>query len=204
MFAFLLQGAALGVTAAAAPGPYQAFLINQTLTRGWQRSAIITLAPLLSDGPIVVLILFLLNQLPPSFLGMVSLGGGAFALYMAWKLFQTWRAAPAGTGQNLTPSTGGLMRGVLMNVLSPGPYTFWTLVNGPLLLSALRLSVWHAGAFLLGFYSIFIGGMLVLVALFHQARRFGPQAVRWLTLASIVILGIFALVLLRQGVTTLI
>lgn len=200
MLTFLLQGMALGVTAAAAPGPFQAYLINQTLTNGWRRSAIITLAPLLSDAPIVLLILFLLAQLPASFLGWGSIAGGVFALYMSSRLFNQWRAASLEHPQNQIPASGGLLRGVMMNALSPGPYTFWTLVNGPLLLKALQLSAWHAAAFLIGFYTILIGGMMFLVVVFHQARRFGSQVVRGLTLASIAILGIFALVLIRQGI----
>jgi hypothetical protein len=88
---------------------------------------------------------------------------------------------------------------MLMNALSPGPYTFWTLVNGPLLLSALRISWAHGGAFLLGFYGAMITGLVGIAALFHQARRLGPRVVRTLTLVSILILAVFGGVLLKQG-----
>jgi hypothetical protein len=77
---------------------------------------------------------------------------------------------------------------------------FWSLVNGPLLLSALRQSPWHGMAFVISFYGVFIGGMLSIAALLHQARRFGPRLVRWLLLASILILVVFGLVLIRQAI----
>ena len=37
--AFLLQGVALGFTAVTAPGPFQAFLISESLAGGWRRGA---------------------------------------------------------------------------------------------------------------------------------------------------------------------
>jgi len=197
--AFLLQGLALGITAAASPGPLQVFLINQTLTRGFRRSAPIALVPLIADIPIVITILILLDQLPQAYLRGVSLIGSAFVLYVAWRLWKQWRLGPATETYTDPSPSGSLWRGVLINMLSPGPYTFWTLVNGPILLSALRISWVHGGAFLLGFYGAMISGMVGITALFHQAQRLGPRVVRLLTLASIIILVIFGGVLLKRG-----
>jgi L-lysine exporter family protein LysE/ArgO len=197
--AFLLQGLALGITAAASPGPFQAFLINQTLTGGFRRGAPIALAPLIADIPIVITILILLERLPPAFLRGISLAGSAFVLYLAWGLWKQWRLGASAQTSSQPPPSGGLWRGMLMNALSPGPYTFWTLVNGPLLLSALRISWAHGGAFLLGFYGAMISSLVGIAALFHQAQRLGPRMVRLLTLASIIILVIFGGVLLKRG-----
>lgn len=198
---FLFQGLALGLTAAASPGPFQAFLISKTLSGGWRQGAPIAFAPLISDGPIILAILLVLNQLPGTFLRFVSLAGGLFVLYLAWSLWKQWRVE-ADQGISLKENTagGGLWRGVLMNALSPGPYTFWMLVNGPLLLSALRQSWWHGGAFLLGFYGTLIGGMLGIAALFHQARRLGPKVIRALSLGSILILIFLGAILIKGGI----
>ena len=87
-----------------------------------------------------------------------------------------------------------------MNLLSPGPYTFWALVLGPILLSALKQSALHGLAFLLGFYGAFIGGMLLLVTLFHQARRLGPSVVRALVLVSILVLVAFGALLIYSSI----
>jgi threonine/homoserine/homoserine lactone efflux protein len=207
--AYLLQGLALGLTAAASPGPFQTYLINQTLLGGWRRGATIAIAPLISDIPIVLIILTLLDQLPLYFLRIISLAGGLFLLYISWGSWRQWRAAgaarvdsdQASEGQPGTTSTGGyLLRGVMMNALSPGPYTFWTLVNGPIVLSALEQSWVHGTAFLLGFYGMLIGGYLGIVTLFDQARRLGPQVVRSLTLLSLLILAVFGLMLLGRGI----
>jgi threonine/homoserine/homoserine lactone efflux protein len=122
-----------------------------------------------------------------------------FVFYLAWSLWKQWRAGTQLTGEGRL--RGGLGQAVLMNFLSPGPYMFWSLVNGPLLLSALHQSAWHGAAFLFGFYGTFVGGMLGLAAIFHQARRFGPRLVRILLLASIGILVVFGGMLVYQGLT---
>jgi threonine/homoserine/homoserine lactone efflux protein len=200
---FFSQGAALGFAAAAMPGPFQAFLVSESLVGGYRRGGPIAFAPLLSDAPIIVLALTLLEQLPPSFERGVSLVGGLFVLYTAWGLGQRWRSG-AGLGEeDETHSArgGGLRRGAVINMMGPGPYLFWTLVTGPLLLSALRQSIWHGGAFLLGFYGLFIGSLLLLVVLFHQVRRLGPRVVRALLLLSVVILIYFGGQLLKRGVS---
>ena len=200
MVALLLQGSALGIAAAAAPGPFLAFLIAESLAGGWRRGVVVALAPLVSDPPIILLALLLLDQLPALFLRGISLAGGLFVLVLAWGMWRQWRAGADQTGDYARTAGGGLRRAAAINVLGPGPYLFWMLVLGPILLSALRSSPLHGGAFVLGFYTVFIGGLLGLVGLFHQARRLGPRVVRALLLVSIVVLVVCAGALLRQAV----
>ena len=198
--ALFLQAAAFGIAAAASPGAFQTFLITQTLIGGWRRGILAPFSILISDPPVVITILLLLNQLPTDFIRWVSLAGGAFVLYMAWGSYRSLRHTSETQTPDSPDSAGKiLLRGALMNMLSPGPYTFWTLVLGPLLLDALRQSTAHGLSFLAGFYSLFIGSMVGMVALFHQARRLGPRVVRILTQASIAILVLFGLLLIRRG-----
>lgn len=122
-------------------------------------------------------------------------------LYLAWTAWSDWRAGPVNiynTGSE-TRFSKGLLKGMFMNFLSPGPYIFWMLVTGPILLSALRLSLFHAAAFLLGFYGVFIGSLIILVVIFNQTRRFGARVVRTLLFLSMVILCVFGFILLKQG-----
>lgn len=198
---YLLQGMALGLPASATPGPFQTYLINQTLSRGWRRTAPLTFVPLISDIPVVITITFLLNQLPKNFLQIISVIGGIFVLYIAWDLWKQWRtrALSALHGSSKLETSGGFRRGLLMNLLSPGLYTFWALVSGPILVSALQES-WILGAmFLLGFYSTLIGGFLGIVIVFNQAHRLGSSFVQNLMLLSIVVLTIFGAILLFRA-----
>lgn len=206
--AYLVQGAALGLAAAGSPGAFQAYLIHQSLTGGWRRGALVALGPLLSDPPIVIAILILLDNLPSGFLHWIGLLGGAFVLYLAWGLWRDQRQHSA-VGENLAmmpnPDPGPLPvaqrvigRAALMNLLSPGPYLFWSLVLGPLLLAAWRVSPGSGLAFLAGFYGAFIGSMVLLAVLFAQVQRLGPRMVRLLAQISILILAVFGLYLLWQ------
>ena len=197
---YFLQGAALGFTAAISPGPFQTYLISETLAGGWRRGMPVTLAPLITDLPIILLSLFVLNQLPENFLNIISLAGGLFVLYLAWRIWGSWRQGTDNLKRSDSSSARSLTRGAIANLLTPGPYLFWALVSGPILLSALRQSIAAGAAFVLGFYGVMILSLAAIVMIFHQTRRLGPRVVHILLLFSIFVLVIFGLILIRQGI----
>jgi len=90
---YLLQGLTLGISAAVTPGPFLAYLLSQSLKNGgnWQRTLPATMAPLLSDGPIVFLVLIVLTQFPPLFLRWIQGIGGLFLLYLAYGAYKAFR-----------------------------------------------------------------------------------------------------------------
>jgi threonine/homoserine/homoserine lactone efflux protein len=178
MLTFLLQGLALGFAAGAQPGPFQTYLISQTLSQGWRRTWIAAFAPLVSDGPIVALVLLVLSQVPDWFQRVLQIVGGVFVLYLAWGAYRAWQAfAP---DSESSPQTGprSLLRAAMMNALSPGPYLFWSLAIGPLIVTNWREDPTNALAIVLAFYFAMIGLNFVVVLLFGQAARFGNQVRR--------------------------
>jgi len=199
LIALFLQGAALGFAAAITPGTFQTYLISEALSGGFRRAAPIAFAPLISDVPIIILSLLILNELPTYFLRVVSLAGGVFALYLAWRLFSSWRSGTAVNIEEEQPEEGSLRRGVVANFLTPGPYLFWTLVSGPILLEAGRRSIALGAAFLLGFYGVMITGLLGIAFLISQTRKLGPRVVRGLLLLSCIILVVFGGLLITNG-----
>lgn len=201
---FFLQGAALGLSALATPGPLQTLLISETLQGGFKRGARITLAPLITDAPIIVLMLVILTQVPPVVVRVLSIVGGLFVLYLAWGLARQWRAGTTGNVAVVeTRPIGwkGLWRASVVNWLNPNPYLFWALVGGPTLIAALNQSLWSGLAFLIGMYGVFVGGMLSIVVVFHFARNLGPRVVRGLLLLSVIALTMFGMLLLARGLT---
>lgn len=200
MLAYLVQGLALGLPAAAQPGPFQAYLLSQTMKNGWRRTLPAALAPLFSDGPIIVLVVVVLTQLPVWFLRALQIGGGFFILYLAWAAYRAFRSAefdlPA---QGESGNRQSILEASLMNLLNPNPYLFWGLAAGPILLEGWRHSVAHGVTFLLGFYGTLIGGFALFIILFATARRLGPQVSRLLTGVSAVALFVFGLYQLVQG-----
>lgn len=202
MIAVLLQGVSIGFAAGMTPGPLQAFLLTQTLTHGWRRAMWIVLSPLLSDGPIVALILLVLQTASDSLLRVVGLIGGAFVLYLAWGLWGQIRRGEIGqVTEGAAPEAptpwAALRKAIVINAMGPGPWLFWSTVMGPLVVSSWRESPAYGIAVVVGFYGVFLLTMTVQVILFHQARRLGPKAIRvglWIGLAAMIL---FALSLWR-------
>lgn len=200
---YFLQAAALGFAAAVSPGPFQAYLISQSLLGGWRRGALVAFAPLITDAPIILFSLFVLERLPDDMLRIISLAGALFVFYLAGGLLKSWRTgseAVLSEVQSDRLDLRGLRQGVIANFLSPGAYLFWGLVNGPLLLTALRQSPLHGGGFLLGFYGVMVTSLLGIAVVFAQARRLGTRVVRLLVFVSALVLVGFGGVLLARGI----
>ena len=203
MLGYLLQGLLLGFPAAAQPGSMQAYLLAQTLKNGWRRTLPLAFAPLISDLPIVLLMLLLLTYTPPLFLSLLQIVGGLFLLYLAWG---AWKGMQTAVSTPPPPDSAqkGLFKAALLNALNPNPYIFWATIAGPILLTALRESVWHGLAFLFGFYATLIGGFAAFVGLFSLTGRLSPHANRWLAGAAALALGLFGLYQLWKGFSGLI
>ena len=199
MLPFLIQGLTLGFAAGAQPGPFQTYLISQTLSQGWRRAWIAAFAPLISDGPIVVLALLILSQVPDWFQRVLQIVGGLFVLYLAWGAYKAWKAFSPDTE---APQDGpqSLLRAAMMNALSPGPYLFWSLVIGPLIVTAWRENPANALSIVLAFYAAMIGLNLTVVMLFGQAARFGNRVRKAMLGFSVLALAGFGLYQLWQGI----
>src|SRR5512133_3011011 len=91
MWIYLLQGIGFGMAAASQPGPFQAYLISQSLTHGWRRTLPAALAPLLSDGPIIAVCLLVLSQVPAGMEKVLYSASGLFILYLAFGSYTSWR-----------------------------------------------------------------------------------------------------------------
>lgn len=196
---FFFQGAALGLAAAATPGAFQAYLITQSILHGFRSGGVIAFAPLISDPPVVLIVLLALSRFPQSFLKWIGLAGGLFVIYLAVGIYKRWRSPGEIVRNKPQTSKVNLLYGALLNILSPGLYLYWTLVNGPLLISALQKSLYYGIVFLIGFYGFFITGMLIIAALFAQTRRLGEKFIKGLLLVSAITLTAFGIVLIWRS-----
>ena len=170
------------------------------MKNGWRHTLPAALAPLLSDGPIIILVVLILTQLPPWFLRIVRLAGGLFILYLAWRAYGTFRRGDFSAPEESAPvAQQSVLEAAIMNALNPNPYIFWGLAAGPILLQAWRRSATLGVSFLLGFYGTLIGGFALLIVLFATARRLGPRVSRHLTALSALALALFGAFQLWQG-----
>ncbi len=200
MIAYLLQGLTLGFSAAVSPGPFQAYLLSQALKSGGRRAVRITLAPLVSDGPIIALVLTALTQTPDWFLRALQIAGGLFLLYLAYGAYSTFKTFNAIMPVVADSARGSFFKGVAMNTLSPGPYVFWSVLAGPILLKGWAESPSLGLSFAIGFYLTMITALAALIILFATASRLGPRVTRALNGLSALALLLFGLYQLWQGV----
>lgn len=195
----ILTGLLLGFAAAAQPGPFQTYLITQSVLYGYRKSWMAAFAPLLSDGPVILLALFALNQIPDWLQRGLNIAGGAFILYLAWGAFKEWQNFDELKTAQAPAKNQGLVKAALMNLLSPMPFLYWSLVAGPILRTGWQVSTLHGVAFLFSFYALLIGGLSAIMAIFSAARRTGNRASRILLGISVVILVGFGLFQFWRG-----
>ena len=194
MFLYLLQGLGYGGAAAAQPGPFQAYLLSQTLKNGLRSTLVAALAPLMSDGPIVLLVLLVLTQMPDWFVAALRFGGGFFLLYLAYKAFRSAREmVVTAVAQPTTEKRQSIREAALMNMLSPNAYIFWSTIAGPIFLEGWRQAPTHGLAFMIGFYGALIGGFMSFVVLFGVLGQASPKLNRVLGFVSAVALFGFGL-----------
>ena len=199
MLEYLLTGAGLGFVGAIQPGPFQTYVISEALRKGWRRALPAALAPLISDLPIILLALFVLTRLPPVAQRVLYLVSGIYILYLAWGAWKTRRRVPA-AGAPAPGSQSSIFRAALMNLVSPGPYVFWSLIAGPILLQAWNQSPAAGMAFLLGFYGAMVGTLAALIVVFGAAGGLSPRIAVLLTSLSAIILAVFGIRQLWLGI----
>ena len=192
---YLLQGIGFGFAAASQPGPFQTYLISQSISRGLRHTLPSALAPLLSDGPIIALCLLVLSQVP-IWMEQVLYGvSGVFILYLAWGALRAWRAPLLPDVLKVDDSLP-MGKAVVMNMLSPGPYIFWTLVTGPILVASWRESPAYGLSFIGGFYLMLVGGLATIVLVFGLATRFGAgikHAMLGVSAFALLVFGLYQL-----------
>lgn len=204
MLSIIVLGMGYGFAAAVQPGPFQTYLISQSLRQGWRRTLPASLAPLLSDGPIILLAILVLSQLPAMWEHALHIAGGLYVLYLAWGAFKAWREQGMPDAKDaMVRADHGLVKAALTNVLGPGPYLFWGMVTGPILLQGWREAPIRGVGFLLGFYAAMIASLVVLIVAFSSARRLGPRVIRVLVGLSALALLAFGLLQLAQGVLSI-
>jgi threonine/homoserine/homoserine lactone efflux protein len=191
MLAYIIQGLGYGFSAATQPGPFVTFVISHALRRGWRRALPLSLAPLISDGPIIALMLLVLSQVPPWLILVLHVVGGLFVLYLAWGAYRSWRDDDVLV--ETTSDQQSLLKAAATNALSPGPYIFWGTVTGPILIAGWRKIPANGVGFLLGFYVAMVSTLIGLIVVFGTAREFGPRVSR-------AMLGISAIALAAFGV----
>lgn len=182
------------------PGPLQAFLLYQCLSNGWRRTFPLVFIPLVSDIPVIVLVLFILERLPHGLLMILQCGGGVFLLYLAVKAFKSWRGIDSAQGEEV-PADYGFIKAVTMNLLNPNPYLGWSLVLGPVLVKSWNEAPLNGIVLLAGFYGTMIILTTGMIILFASARNIGKGGSHAAMIISVTGLAVFGVYQLWSGIS---
>jgi threonine/homoserine/homoserine lactone efflux protein len=180
--ALFLTGLTLGFSAAAQPGPFQAYLLAQSVRNGVRRTLPVGLVPLVSDPPLIAVVLAVLAQVPEGFLRVLQIAGGGVVLWLGVGALRAAFVPPRRA--EAQPPPRGFVRAIAVNFTNPNAWIFWSLVGGPILAGAWRDAPARALVFLAGFYLFLVAGNAALVLLAGQASRLGPRFARGLGIAS--------------------
>jgi threonine/homoserine/homoserine lactone efflux protein len=164
------MGITLGLSAGISPGPLMTLVIAQTLRHNAREGLCVSVAPLITDPPIVVLSLFILGQLTNLnlALGLIGMIGGLYVLYLAYETTLTMHA----TSDIAAYQPRSFQKGIMINVLRPHPYLFWATVGAPLTLRMYEANPLSPFIFVRSFYVILVGSKMGIGLLRAQFRGF--------------------------------
>lgn len=203
MISYLIFGITFGFAAGVQPGPLQTYIIAQTLKKNWRSTLPVSFAPVLSDGPILVLVLFVLSTIPGNFLIFLRLAGGLFLLYLGVNAFKSWLRCHPEEEQDKDPEAKTLLNAVVVNLLNPNPYIGWSLVMGPLFMEGWDQTPLNGLALIIGFYGTIVITLAATIVLFGFARNLGPKVSKVLLGFSALALFIFGIYQLWIGIVEL-
>jgi threonine/homoserine/homoserine lactone efflux protein len=164
---FFFSALSFGLSAGIKPGPLGIFVIQQTLSKGLPAGVRASLAPLITDGPIIIAALWFLSQFKSIDLlaAAMSLVGGIYLLWLAAKMF---RVRDISLSEKLR-SQGSLATAVKVNLLNPGPYLFWFTVGGSYLI---RGTAFESAVFVITAIGALIAAKVAMAVL---AAKFLPS-----------------------------
>lgn len=194
----LSKGVVLGLAAGFSPGPLTLLVISETLRHGLRAGVKVSLAPVLTDLPIIVLAALLLERLTdhPAVYGVITLAGGLLLIHMGLGGLRT-RAVEIGAVDLKSRSLG---KGIATNLLNPNPYIFWISVGTPIILAASERSWAHAAAFTAVLFFFLVGSKALLAWIVAGSRSFlSSRVYLWIMRTLGALLIAYALMFFKEG-----
>lgn len=194
---YLIQGLLLGLGVGLAPGPLLALVISASLRGGTSHGLRVALSPLITDLPIIVISLFILQQINNSALGFLSIVGTIVLFYFAYESWIAGKNNPQdfiNEGKSIGSTKTTLFKAILTNFVNPSAWLFWMTAGGTLLVSGWNKSLLDAAGFLVGFYFLLIGSKALLAFGIGSTRNKMPS---WLYK---LLVRIAAILLLALGI----
>ena len=192
------MGITLGLTAGFSPGPLSALVISETFSHNTKAGIKASLAPFITDAPIVLGSYLLLQKLSylSWLLGALSVFGAVYLFYLGISGFKTDQELSI---QKQPPKS--IFKAVIVNFASPHHYIFWIMIGSPILVKALHVSNIAFIAFLAGFYCCLIGSKIFMAIVVGRSKKFfSPKTFFNIQKLLGIVLMIFAVILIIDGI----
>ena len=199
MSEYVLSAFVFGLTAGFKPGPLGIVVIQQTLTHGLKYGIRASLAPIITDGPIIFAALAILTQFKDIelFVGILSFIGGSYLLWLSLKILKLKEI-------NVSKSLGtptSLATAIKVNLLSPNPYVFWFTVGGTYLVRGNQAESVTFVVVAIG--TLVLAKMVVAWVASNFRELLDSQAYLWVMRVLGGLLSIFGLLMLNQSYSVL-
>ena len=159
----IITGFIFGVSAGLSPGPLMALLISETLQGHRKNGILVSVSPIITDVPILLISLFILDKISEvkHLISFVYFLGALILFYFGYKNLRIKHF------QLDTDLTGSLKKGVILNILNPYTYLFWFFIGAPYV----REAGFIGGILFTVFFFIGITGSMMLIAVFTEKLK---------------------------------
>src|SRR2546423_9695835 len=130
--ATVLAGLGIGLSLGAPPGPVNAIIASQSVTRSWRAGLLVGDGATTADT-IFLAIAFLARTAVAGvgpYVPFIALLGAGVMVSFAWSAVRSWRQAPNILESKPDEHTKSYMTGLSVNITSPYPILWW-LTAGP-------------------------------------------------------------------------
>ncbi|UCH13988.1 MAG: LysE family translocator [Bacteroidales bacterium] len=198
MSAYLLLGISMGLTAGLSPGPLLMLLISETIKQNRKAGILIACVPLITDLPIVLISLFILNVISDYhyILGIISILG---AIYLGYQAYENIRLKNIAHGiDELKPKS--LKKGIITNFLNPNPYLFWMTIGAPTVIKGYSTGIFLSLSFVIAFYLFLVGSKIIVALLVDRSKSLLKSSlyVILVRILGLILLG-FSLLFIKEG-----
>ena len=187
----------LSFIVAITPGPLLALIISETLKHGKGNGIKISLAPFLTDLPILFVTIFILSKLQDMniILGLISLFGAGYLTYLGVESVKTKKIH-----LQTTSGSKSIMKGIITNFLNPNPYIFYFSIMSPIIVKAMKINFLYGPLSVMIFLGFFVAVMIAITLSVHKGKTFFNSKNYVYTIRSLgVVLILFALSFLRDS-----
>lgn len=198
-FSYLWKGVVLGMQAGFAPGPVTTLLITESLLHGRRAGMKIAFVPVLTDTPVICLVIPLLYYLTfdaTAIIGVISMVG---AILLCGLGYESLTVTEDRYARGEAPRVS-LLRAIGVNFFNPNLYIYWIAICGPLCVAALRTGYSTMFLFLVAFYvsitSVKIG---VSLAVGSVRRSLNLRVIVWINRLLGLAMFLFAMMFFGQG-----